>query len=286
MFDIRTIDIERKSVFFINSSLIVLIIIFFLFNIPTSYFFYFNIILTFILSYIFFKRSKALSKALIITNIFIFFYFLYPSISSYLYALLGEESYMFILFYNILLAYIFIVFSSEHKHFLKNIKKTNFKILGIVILIGLLFGLLFYFVKEPVPLNSLFNPIDPSYIQKVAFYTIVLAISEQIIFSGFLFNTYKKLTHQKEAYFQVAVIFLLFHLLRFQNLLQTYIRNFDSYFLILMILYYALLVIFMLTALYFYNFKSKKYEGNFIYPVILHFVTDFTMFILIKIFGY
>ena len=178
------------------------------------------------------------------------------------------------------------MFSGENKTFMKNIKNTNFKILGIVILIGILFGMLFYFVKEPVPVNSIFNPNSEFYLIKITFFTFILAISEQIIFTGFLYNTYNKLTNKKEACFQVATIFLLFHLLRFENLIASYIRNFHSYYLLLLLIYYILLFAFMLTAIYFYSFKSKKYSGNFIYPVILHFVTDFVMLILVRIINF
>ena len=286
MFNISTIELEKKSVFFINSILIILMIIFFLYDIPTSYFFYLNIILTFILSYLFFKRSKKLSKYIILTNMFIFFYFLYPHISSFLYALLGEESYIFILFYNILIAYLFLLFSGQNKNLLNDIKKFSFKILGLVVIIGLLFGLLFYFVKEPVPLNSIFNPMGSSYMIKVIFFTLILAISEQIIFSGFLYNTYKDLTHKKEAYFQVAVIFILFHMLRFESIIVNYVHNFNTYYLLLIAAYYILLFLFMLASLHLYNFSSKKYSGNFIYAVMLHFITDLFMFYLIYLFGY
>lgn len=285
MFNLTTLELEKKSVFFINSSLIILMVIFFLYQIPTVYFFYLNIFLTFVLSYIFFKKSKKLSKYLIITNMFIFFYFLYPNVATYLYELFGEESYSFILLYNILISYIFLLFSGHHKDFLKNIKNFNIKIFGIIILIGYVLGLFFYFVKEPVPIQILFNPVMPNYFIKTTIFTLVLALSEQIIFSGFLYNMYKQLTTKREAIYQVSTVFVLFHLLRFENLITAYIKNFETTFLLLIAAYYILLFFFMVIALYFYDFKSKKNSGNFIYPLTLHFITDLTLFILIKAFG-
>ncbi len=216
---------------------------------------------------------------------FIFFYFIYPNIASFLYDFLGEDSYLFILLYNTILAYIFLVFSGYHKQFLKNIRKINLKISGIVTLVGLTFGVLFYLVKEPVPIQILFNPHSSYYFLKTIGFTLVLALSEQIIFSGFLYNVYKNLTTKKQAIYQVSIIFVLFHLLRFENLVKAYIENFEATFLLLILVYYILLFIFMITAIYFYDFKGKKYSGNFLYPVMLHFITDFTLFILIKIFG-
>lgn len=285
MLNLNVIDLEKRSLFYINSALIVLMIFFIFYEIPTRYFFYLLITITFILSYVFFKHSKKLSKYLIITNMFIFFYFLYPIIGEFLYELLGEESYTFILFYNILIAYIFLLFSGHHKNLLKRIKEFKLSIFLIIILIGIIYGIFFYLVKEPVPIQSLFNPYLPGFFTKAAIFTLILAISEQAIFSGFLFNVYKQLTTTKESYFQVSTIFVLFHLLRFENLIVSYIHNFETTYLLIIIAYYIFLFLFMLTALHLYNFKSKKYSGNFIYPVILHFTTDFTLFILIKIIG-
>ena len=90
--------LEKKAVFLINFILVVLVILSFLFNINLKYFFYFNITITFFLSYFFFKHSRKLAKMLIVTNIFIFFYFLYPNVSSYFSELFGAESYIFIIF--------------------------------------------------------------------------------------------------------------------------------------------------------------------------------------------
>ncbi len=275
--------IEKKSIYIINFVLILLVILSFLFSINIKYFFYFDLILTFFLSYFFFKRSKKLAKKLIITNLFIFFYFLYPNIAEFLYQLLGIESYIFIIFYNILISYLFLFFSDEHNKFLGNIKKTNLKFLLIIILIGIIFGFLFYFIREPIPsIFSLF--INNSFFQNtiifLLFNSFIVALSEQMIFSGFLFNTYRNLTSKSNAIIQTSFIFILFHILRLKILINYYFREFNSNFLFYLIGYYIFLFIFMITVLYFYSFKSKKYEGNFIYPVILHFITDFSLFLL------
>ena len=211
---------------------------------------------------------------------FIFFYFLYPIIANYLYELLQNDSYIFILFYNMFIAYIFLAFSGMHKVFFGSLKDISMKIIGVTALIGIVLGLFFYLVKEPVPNYLLMGTLSD-----IAFYTIILSISEQIIFSGFLFNIYRKLTNDKDVYFQVATIFVLFHLLRFENLVISYFKNFDFSYLYLITAYYILLFIFMLTALYLYSFKSKKYKGNFVYPVILHFVTDLTLFVVLMLSG-
>jgi len=274
-------DFEKKLVFLVNFFLILIIICFFLFNLEMKYFFYFNIILTFILSYIFFQRSRKLSKTLILTNLFIFFYFLYPSISQFLYELLGVESYVFIIFYNIFISYIFLVFSGNHKNFFGDIKKTNFKFLFIIIVVGLSLGLFFYFLKEPIPsifLDVMINNSNTDIILFLLFNSFIVALSEQMIFSGFLFNTYKKLTTKYEAIFHTSIIFVLFHLLRINILINYYFKEFKEMFILYLVSYYFLLFLFMFLALYLYSLKTKKYEGNFTYPLFLHFAADFSLF--------
>jgi len=92
------------------------------------------------------------------------------------------------------------------------------------------------------------------------------------------FNLYQKLTSKRDAIYQVSTIFVLFHFLRFEVLIKHYYVNFHDFYLVYIIGYYILLFLFMVTALNLYSFKSKKYEGNFIYPVVLHFAADFGLF--------
>jgi len=275
------INLEQKLVFLINFMLIISVILFIYLNISLKYFFYFDICLTFILSYFFFNHSKKLAKMLILTNLFIFFYFLYPKVSFYLSEFFGNQSYIFILFYNVFIAFIFLFFSGNHKTFLGDFKKINFKLLLIIILIGILGGFVFSLLKEPIP-NMLLSISNQSF-TNIFFFLIgtsfVFAFSEQIIFNGFLLNIYKDLTSLKEARLQVITLFVLFHLLRFEILVNYYYNNFGNLYFIYLILYYIALFIFMYLATYFYSFKSKKYSGNFLYPFFFHFMTDLFLFI-------
>lgn len=271
-------DLEKKSVFLINFFLILLVILSFHYDVSLKYFFYFDIIFTLIVSYFFFKRSKKLSKTLIITNLFIFFYFLYPYFASFMTQLLGVQSYIFIIFYNVLIAYIFLLFSGYHKDFLGNISKFNFSLFFLILLVGFAFGLMFNIVKEPVPdVLMNFNDGIGSMIGFFIFSSLIFAISEQVIFSGFLFNIYRKLTSTYDAFYQTAIIFVLFHILRFEELVKYYFVNFNDFYILFILAYYILLFIFMICALYLYSFKSKEYEGNFFYPVVLHFAADFSL---------
>lgn len=281
MFEFKNLlHFEKRSVFLINFFFVLLVIFFLLYEIPLRYFFYFNILFTFILSYFYFKKSRKLARSLIVTNMFIYFYFLYPSIAWFLHELLGVQGYVFIIFYNVLVAYIFLQFSGNSNFLLGNIKKFNFKILLLILMIGVVFGLLFTLIKEPVP--SLFTQYSSNnllgFIGFLAFSSFLVAFSEQMIFSGFLFNTYRQLSSKYDAFYQTSLIFVLFHLLRFELLVKHYFTNFSDLYLLFISAYYVLLFLFMITALYFYSFKSKNYEGNFIYPIALHFAADFGLF--------
>ncbi len=146
MFKIKSIfEFEKKLVFLINFFMVIIVILSFLFHWKLQYFFYFNIILTLLIAYLFFKRSRHLSKELILTNLFIFFYFLYPNVSWFFTELFGNDSYIYILFYTILISYIFLLFSGEHKNFFGNIKNINFPLSLVIILIGIFIGFLFFF---------------------------------------------------------------------------------------------------------------------------------------------
>ncbi len=282
MLDFKNLfKLEERLVFFMNFIFVLIVIFSLLYNISLRYFFYFNIITTFVVSYFFFKRSRKLAKQLIVTNLFIFFYFLYPQVAWFLSEIFSAQSYIFIIAYNVIIAYIFLIFSGNQKNLLGNFNRFHLGVLFCIALLGMVFGLLFNLVKEPVP--SLFVNFASGELASVFIFLIfssfAVAFSEQMIFSGFLFNTYRSLTSKYDAFYQVSLIFVLFHLLRFEILVKHYFTNFTNWYLVFITCYYLLLFVFMLLCLYFYSFKYKKYEGNFLYPVIFHFMADLGLFI-------
>lgn len=273
-------DFEKKSVFLINFFLIILFIVFLIQQFKLIYFFYIDVFVTLTLSYFFFKKSRHLAKMLIVTNMFIFFYFLFPLIAKYVTDILGNEAYLFIMFYNVLIAYIFLKLSGFQENFLGNLKNFKLSFIILILVLGLTFGLLFHMIKEPVP--ALFIDFSENSTMNLALFLVfnsfIIALSEQMIFSGFLFNVYRNLSTKFDAYFQVAIIFILFHLLRFDILVKYYYVNFAEYYIFYLTMYYIFLFFFMLTALYLYSFVGKKYQGNFFYSVFLHFGADFGLF--------
>ncbi len=265
----------------INLLLIIIVIFFLSYDISLKLFFYLDILITFILSYFFFKRSKKLAKMLILTNMFILFYFLFPQISFVLTSIFGKQSYLIIILYNVFIAFLFLSMSGYRELFLGDIKNFKIKMFFIILLISLVFGLIFTLVKEPLP--AMFKSVTLNGFDSTLFFLLgssfAVAFSEQSIFSGFLFNVYKNLSTKKDAMVQVSILFLMFHILRFNVLFDYYYSSFGNQFVVYMGIYYLFLFIFMNTCLYFYSFKSKKYSGSFIYPVLIHFFTDFFLFV-------
>ena len=268
--------VEKRSVFLINFFLILFIIFFFLYDVSVMYFFYFILVFTSVLSYLYFRKSKSLARALITTNLFIFFYFLYPFIELFVYEIFESFWYILVIFYHILIAYLFLILSGNSKRLLGNIEKFSSKVLVLVLMCGIIFGFLFFLIGEPISQEILKGKsVNSQVIWFIILSSFLVAFSEQMIFSGFLFNTYKGLSSRYHAFYQTAIIFVLFHLLRFEILFEVYYKSFGELFSLYIILYYVLLFFFMISALYFYSFRHEKFEGNFIYPLCLHFLTDF-----------
>ncbi|MCA9487275.1 hypothetical protein H6501_03910 [Candidatus Woesearchaeota archaeon] len=273
---------QKKIVFALNLFLVVYVIISFFFNFSLASFFYINILVTLLVSYIIFKTSKELSRLVIITNLFILFYFFYPQLSSLFFLFFNNKNEFFILFYVSLLGFVFLLFSGYHKELFKNFTKVSPSVVGITALLGLCFGVLFYVIKEPIPsiFSSTMTTNIPQFTLFLAVSAFFVALSEQLVFTGFLFSVYRKLTQELDAYLQTAVMFVLFHLLRFKLLVVHYYKIFATSYLYYISAYYLLLFIFLLVAIYLRTFTSKKYNGLFTYTILFHFFTDFSLLLL------
>lgn len=275
--------IEGELVFLVNFLLILLVMFFINNNWDMSYFFYLLMGVTFIFGFVFFKTSKDITKSLILTNLFIFFYFLYPFFSEFFSVFFNVGGFFFVLFYNIIIAFIFILFLGEQRNFIGDIKRTSFGILFLTLFSGIFFGGVFYLIDEPIPLE-LFGFVSDfdllGFFVFVAFFSLMIAIGEQMIFTGFLYNVYSKLTSKWNAFIQVALLFSLFHALNLDKIIEHFGGDGVNS-MIFIFLYFIFLFIFMLLALMLYTFRWKKYNGNFLYPVLFHFVVDFILFTLI-----
>jgi len=222
-----------------------------------------------------------LSKELILTNMFILAYFLSTGIILFLFELFQTQNFLYILFYNILLVIIFLNFADIFKKTMGELKKFKFSLFFVMIIVGLVFGILFMLTNEPVSGSILDVYSDSLFmsILKLLAVALFIGVSEQLIFSGFFYNMYSKITTPETAAIYSAFLFALFHFTNVLLLFGFYLRSdiFSAY--LFSAIYFVLLFIFMLTAIYFYRIDSKKYKGNILYPIMLHFATDFFLFL-------
>jgi hypothetical protein len=176
---------------------------------------------------------------------------------------------------------IFLLFSGLHKEVTWfRPRELKLSVIGITTLIAVVFAVLFILVREPVPSLLLeYNSGSLLVVGSMLFLTaFMVAISEQIIFISFFYTVYAKLHSKQSAIWQVAVLFVGFHFLRLENLLNHFHLVFEQVWLLVLILYYLLLLAFMGTSVYLYSIKGHRFSGQFLYPVLLHFVTDLGLF--------
>lgn len=281
MFNFKlSLNLEKRLVFYINLFLIILVSSVIFLSLDMSTFFYINIFVTFFLSLLFFKKSKKLSRTLIITNMFILFYFFSGIVIPFLFRLFDNVSYYYLLFYNLILGVCFLFFSGKMRSIYESLKNFKLSILFLTFMVGFMLSFLFIFFREPVS-GQILDVYATDFLVSVlliASFAFLVGLSEQIIFSGFLYQTYLDLTNENEAKIHTSIMFVLFHLLGFAGILRYYegIVGSLSWFYILG--YLVSLGVFMYVALYFFSFKSKNYSGNIVYAVGLHFSVDLILF--------
>ncbi len=285
-------SIKNQNIFLINFFLMILLILVFFFNFPIKYFFYIDITITFIISYFFFKKSKELSKSLIVTNLFIFFLFLFPYLEDFFKYFFGAETSVYIrIFYNLFIVYLFVELSGNLNKLLI-FNKISLRNIFKISLFGLFLGIIFFVLREPLPKNLYVGHITLSSILNFLFNTLSISILEEFMIIGIFYLTYRKVVKKYDAIYQSGLIFILFHLIRFKNLTIYYFYNFQNIFLIFLILYYFALFIFIIISINLFEptfkiFKKfiKNKERNIIYPVILHMLTDFFLVLFTNIFN-
>lgn len=271
----------ERGVFTINFFFVIAMILFFYFQYNIEYIFYSLITTTFILSYIMFKKHKVFSKGIILTNLFVYFYFLYPHVGRLSYELFSDASTYILIFYTLFLAYIFLEFSGKKNLVIDSILNYKLSYLLLTVLIGFMFGIIFYFVGEPIP-SSMFleESTLPSIVLNIFIISFLIGISEQLLFTGFLYNTYASMTHPIDAQIQTSLLFVAFHMLRIEVIIASFFTVFMKLAYIYLFLYFVALFVFMNISILFYR-GIKNYKGSFIYSVLFHTIVDFSLIMLI-----
>ena len=280
-FSKKNILLER-GLFFINFCFVITMIVIFYFNLKLEYFFYTLIISTLIISYVTFTKYKTFSKGIVLTNLFVYFYFLYPYIAEFTTNLIGSQSAYILILYTLLLAFILLEFLGKKEHVLRTIYDLKFKgILGVFAL-ALVFGTVFYVAGEPIPTQILEEAPQSLIIiiLHIFFLSFLIGVSEQLLFTGFLYNTYSTMTRAIDAQIQTALLFVSFHMLRIKAVVSSFMIQYGPLAETYIFLYFCFLFVFMNISILLYR-GCSWFKGSFAYSVIFHTIVDFTLISLI-----
>lgn len=271
----------ERGVFIINFLFVIAMILFFYFNYSTKYLFYILIGTTFVLSYLMFYKHKIFSKGIILTNLFVYFYFLYPYIGRLTSELFTSLSTYILILYTLFLAYILLEFSGRKEDVLNSVFNTKITYILLTILIGFVFGIIFYLVGEPIP-SSVFTQDSslPMLIFQIFIISFLIGISEQLLFTGFLYNTYVSMTRPADAQIQTSLLFVAFHMLRIEVIIASFFTVFMQLAYLYLFLYFLALFIFMNISIILYR-GLKNIKGSFVYSVVFHTIVDFTLILVI-----
>lgn len=271
----------ERGVFLINFLFVIAMILHFYFEYSTQYLFYILTGVTFVLSYIMFYKHKKFSKGIILTNLFVYFYFLYPHIGRFSSELFPNLSTYILILYTLFLAYILLEFSREKEIVLKSIFNTKMNYILLSILIGFVFGIIFYLVGEPIP-SEIFagESTLPSLILNIFIISFLIGVSEQLLFTGFLYTTYASMTRPIDAQIQTSLLFVAFHMLRIEVIIASFFTIFLELAYLYLFLYFLALFVFMNISIILYR-GIKNMKGSFAYSVIFHTIVDFSLILMI-----
>ncbi len=162
----------------------------------------------------------------------------------------------------------------ELKINLKDVK--SYKIVQSII-VGLVFGALFYLINEP-------RTILPNYsFVVVLVFTLLVALAEEILFRGVLFKLADKAFSYGKAIVLQAVVFAGIHFISLKYILEHYVIN-KSMFLssapLLATLYFIFLVLFGIVAAYLTR-KPKELQARIEYPIIMHWIVNLLVYMIV-----
>ena len=157
-----------------------------------------------------------------------------------------------------------------------SLKNFKYKKLVLVIFASLFFGILFYFLNEPVP--GLFSAAIPV----LLLYTLFVSLGEEFMFRFVVFRLAEKAFSYKKALHLQAIVFSLIHLVGIAYIFEHYSIQ-GSFFMgnpfLNIFVYFIALYLFSLVAGSFVG-KSKKFSYTLIYAIVLHWVTNLVSILL------
>ena len=158
-----------------------------------------------------------------------------------------------------------------------DLKETNPKKITLALIVGIFFGIIFYFVNEPI------STLPNQAFTVILVFTLFVSLSEEILFRGVLLRLAQKAFSYTKAIFLQAFVFAGVHFMSFKYILQHYSEN-KSIFLssvpLLMNLYFVLLVVFGIVAGYLAEGTQER-KSRIIYPIVMHWVANLIVFFVL-----
>ena len=266
---------KREIVFYSNIFFVLFFIFSVYFELSLKWFFYIVTLLCLVFGYVLFRESKTLSQKFILSNMFLMSLLLTSLIFSS-FEIFGTKTSFFILLCNLGITCVFISLSKSFRFV--NFGIPSFGKVGFVGLLGVVFGVVFFLIQEPVyALKVLYN-YNYDFLGLV-FFIIVATLLEQLIFIGFFFDNYCLLYSRRNSFVFSSLLFVLFHFLYLKIVLQNFMAFFLNFSFLFFGAYCVLLFLFMYVSILLYSsFCQKK---SFFYSVFFHFVTNSALFFLI-----
>ncbi len=275
--------IEERGLFFINFCFVIMMILIFYFQLNLEIFFYILMSVTFVVSYLTFKNRRSFSRGIILTNLFIFSYFLYPYIAVFTTTILGYQGTYALILYTLVLAYLFLEFLNKKEEVLESIRYMGIKPFLYILLIAIFLGQLFYFAGEPIPSQFVKyeHPNIIVIIVEIFILSFLIGLSEQLLFTGFVYNTYKTMTREIDAQIQTSLLFIAFHMLRIKALVYAFIIEYGSLAYMYLSIYFLALFVFMMISIGFYRGMQGRFKGSIGYSILFHTFVDFVLILMV-----
>jgi membrane protease YdiL (CAAX protease family) len=174
------------------------------------------------------------------------------------------------------------IFAIKYYHLNLNLNKEFIdpKKIILAISIGMIFGLIFWVIKEPI--SYLFSNTIPIFIV----YTLIVGVSEELLFRFVIFKLAEKTFAYNTALWLQAVVFACVHFIYFKYLIYYY-QNTPTILaetaIVSVILYFIALIIFGYVCGKLVGIRKSETlweNGNIVYAIIVHWITNFVTMLL------
>ena len=234
--------------------------------------------LSLVFSYFCFENKTLFSKTLI-TSFFIIFYFSMKIFEDFT---IKAQSFFLLVFFFIFMFILVMYFFrlSKTKLDINLSLRLNKKILFSTIYFSIFFILAFSAIKEPISINFLKDLNIWNSLLIIFLTSLYTAVLEQIIFIGIFFLNYRKIFDEKLSIIFCSILFVFFHLITTNNLLD-FFKISSSFYIVLFFLYCVCLFSFMFVSISI--FTKKNNSKNLIPSILFHFLVDFFIILILFI---